>query len=121
MITLLRLFESNEVLVEHRLLRKRDPVDALKLLAPDVATPVCARYRKQLHCLDGTRRWHMRTTTEVREPALLVQRDLAILEVLEKLEFVLVAFLLEVCDGILPRDRHALETIGELRKLGHLL
>ena len=82
MVALLGLLEHHEVVVEHFLLRERDAIDALQLVALSVATPECTGHAREFHGLDQTSRNEVRTTAKVGERALRVGRNRAVFEVL---------------------------------------
>ncbi len=99
----LGLLQEREVGVELLLVEVGGPVDALELGARGVGPPVGAGDLEQLDRLHEPGVRHVRAATEVGELALLVERNGAVLQILDHLELV----------GLLPVG---LQRLG----LGHL-
>src|SRR5690606_24220873 len=86
-IPALRLLEALQVLLQVLLREPRRSVDPLEHLAALVAPPVRARRGEQLEVLDAARVGYVRTTAEVDEGSVAIDRDdLVIAELFEALE-----------------------------------
>ncbi len=120
-VALLGLLHHLEVLVEQRLLGERDAVDAGEHLVLLVAAPVGAGHRRQFDGLDVARVGDVRTAAEVREGAVGVERDGAVLEVRDQLDLVLVALLGEGRERLGFRNLAAHEFFFVAGELLHLL
>ena len=81
-VALLSLFEDNQVLIEHLLLREADTVDTGHLLALGIATPEGTCHTCNLHSLDKASVHQVRTTAKVGKVALGICGDGTILQVL---------------------------------------
>ena len=121
MVALLGFFHHLEVLVEHALLGEGDAVDTGQLLAVLVALPVGAGDGGQLDGLDVVDVLDVRAAAQVGEGTVRVERDLAVLQVLDELALVLVALLLEIVHRIRLGHLLALERLLSSRQLDHLV
>ena len=120
-VTLLRLFEHDEVGIHLLLLCKRGAVDAGEHLLLFVAAPVSARNAHQLECLDLARRRKVRPAAEVDERTLLVEGDLLPFgQVVDELHFIVFAEAAHEGDRLVPRQRKALDGKIALDDLLHL-
>ena len=90
-VALLGLLHHRQILVEHRLLGERDAVDAGQHLVLLVAAPVGSGHGGEFQGLDISRVGNVRSAAEVRERAVGVERDGAVLEVRDQFDLVLVA------------------------------
>ena len=103
-VALLGFFEHGDVFFQHLLLREADTVNAGKLLAGFVATPVSTSQAQYLDSLHIACRWNMRALAEVGEFALIVKGNLAVLEFGDEFNLVFVAAFLEQLESIGLRD-----------------
>jgi len=87
-VAALGLLEEGEVGVELLLVEVSRAVDALQLGAGGVGAPVGAGHLEQLDGLDEPRVRHVRPPAEVRELALLVDRDRAVRKLPDHLQLV---------------------------------
>ncbi len=76
MIALLRFLKYCEIFVELLFCFKRGPVNALKLWICFIAFVVCAGDSGQLECADVSRAHHVRSSTEIDEIAIPIERNL---------------------------------------------
>ena len=88
-VALLCLFQFEQILVEHLLLREADAIHTSHHWALLVATPISSGNRKHFHSLDRSGVHEVRTTAKVGVVALGVCRDMSIFEFFN--EFILVA------------------------------
>ena len=121
MVSLLRLFEKDEILVEHLLLREGDPIDTGELLALLIPSPVGTCDAEELHSLDIACIRHVRATTEVGEGSLRIGRDRSIGQVCDQLELVLIPLLLEELRDLSLGDITADDRLLTSSCLEHLL
>ncbi len=120
-VALLGLLHHLDILVEHRLFGERDAVDACEHLILLVAAPVGAGHRRELDGLDIPRVGDVGTAAEVRERAVGVERDGAVLQVGDQLHLVLVALGGEGLQRLGFRHLAADELLLVARELLHLL
>ena len=121
MVTLLGLLKHGEVLVQHRLLRETDTVDAGEHVTLLIASPVGSGYGKQLDGLYYGSVLQMRTTAQVGEISILIESDGAVLEFLYKLALVLIALLGEIPERILLAYFGAHEVLLPAGQFQHLV
>ena len=120
-VALLGLLEHVEVGIEVCLLLEGRAVDALQHLVVLIAAPVSTSDAHELQSLDLARRDDVRASAEVRELALRVHRDLlAFRQVVDELDLVGLALLLEELQGLFAADFLALELEVLLDDLLHL-
>ena len=120
-VALLGLLEHVKVGVEVCLLLEGRAVDALQHLVVLIAAPVSTSDAHELQGLDLARRDDVRASAEIRELALRVHRDLlAFRQVVDELDLVGLAFLLEELQGLFAADLLALELEILLDDLLHL-
>ncbi len=120
MVAFLGLFEHHEILIEHLFLGEGDAIDANKLVAFFVATPVCTCKRKDFHSLDWCSSRKVRTTTQVGERALCICGDVAVLKLGYKLALIFLATVTEHLQGIVLRDVCTHDRLFFLGQLNHL-
>ena len=120
-IALLGLFEHREILVKHALLRESDSVYTGQLLPALIAFPIGARDRCQLDGLDIIDVLDMRSAAKVREVAVGVERDLAVLEILDELALVFVVLVFEILEGVRLGHLLALEGLLGAGEFNHLV
>ena len=121
MVTLLGLLKHSEVLVQHRLLRKTDTVDAGEHVTLLIASPVGSCYGKQLDGFYYGSVLQMRTTAQVGEISILIESDGAVLEFPYKLALVLIALLGEIPERILLADLGTHEDLLPAGQFQHLV
>ena len=120
-VALLGLLEHVEVGIEVCLLLEGRAVDALQHLVVLIAAPVSTSDAHELQGLDLARRDDVRASAEIRELALRVHRDLlAFRQVVDELDLVGLALLLEELQGLFAADFLALELEVLLDDLLHL-
>ena len=120
-VALLSLFENNEILIEHLLLRETDTVDTGHLLALGITAPECTSHTCNLHCLDKTSVHQVRTTAKVGEIALGICGDGTILQVLlNVLAFVGLTVSLKLSESISLSHLLANHRLVLLGKFHHL-
>ena len=118
------LLEALQVLREILLREERGAVDAGQHLAVRVAAPVRARDRLELERLHGLRGGSVRAAAEIGKRAVAVERDAllaALDQVLDQLDLVVLALLQEALQRVLRGHVLALERLGGLDVLAHLL
>ncbi len=120
-VTLLGLFENDEVFVQHGLLREGDAVDSGQLSTLLVAAPVSACDGGQLDGLDRSRAHEVRSAAEVGVVAVAVICDCPVLELGDKFTLVLISFLLEEFHGFRLGNIDSLEDFLFPGEFEHLL
>ena len=121
MVSLLGLFEDNEILVEKGLLGECDSIDTGQLLTLFIASPVSSGDRGKLYCLDYLCIAKMGALAKVSERPVGIICNGAVLELGDKLLLVLVAFFRKICHCIGLGDILAYKILLFSRKLEHLL
>ena len=99
-VAALGLFAETEELVKLRLLGEGDAVEPGELRAGDVAAPVRSGDVEQLDGLDRPGARQVRPPAQVGEVALLVERDLPVVQPVQQFELVRIVLGLEVRDGV---------------------
>ncbi len=121
MVALLRLFESEQVILQLFFVRPGRAVDALEHRVPRIAAPISAGDLRQLEGAQLARRRHMRAAAQVFPLALAVQRDLfACGNRRDDLGLVVLADRLEVRDGCVARQHATVHRLVGLDELAHL-
>ena len=120
-ITLLSLFENNEIFIKHLFLREADTIDTGHLLTLSITAPESTSHTCNLHSLDQTGVHQVRTTAKVGEVALGICGDRAILQVLfDVLALVFLTVSLELSECISLRNLLANYRLVLLGKFQHL-
>ena len=102
MVALLGFLEHGDISIKIGLLFKSGRIDALEHLILLAAAPVCARNAHYLDILALAGRFKMRTRAEIHKIALLVEADdLALGQILDKLNLIGLGLLLHKGDGLI--------------------
>ncbi len=100
MVALLGLLQHQQILLQFLLLGEGDGVEAGELLALLIPAPIGSGHAQHLHRLDARGVRNVRPAAQIGEIALGIEGDLPVLQAVDQLQFVLVAFLGEVLDGV---------------------
>ena len=105
----LDLLQLGQMGIQLGLGRERGTVDPLEHRIPFIASPISSCTREELQCADPASRWDMRTSAEIHELSLAVERRCLILDVFQYVNFVVLSSFFEESDRVLPRHLHSLE------------
>ena len=119
-VTFLRFLKKNEVFLKFFLLREGDTVDTCELLAVFITTPVSASDWSELHCLDAWCIRDMRSAAQISETSWFIICYGTVFKLIDKLYFVLIAFLGEIFQCVGLANVNTLKCLFFLGKLEHL-